>query len=115
MAVLGLAITTSALLLPEFARDVRVVGPPDAMNPELERALRVRDFIDLAALMVRDARARDESCGAHFRVEHQSDGEARRDDARFAHVSAWEHADPPVHHAEALSFTLSQPRVRSYA
>lgn len=99
-----------------FDRDVRVVGPRNAMNPELEKALRVRDFIDLAALMIRDARARDESCGAHFRVEHLSeDGEARRDDARFAHVSAWQHGDAPTHHAESLSFSLSQPRVRSYA
>lgn len=98
-----------------FEGDIRVVGSPDAMNPELEKALRVRDFIDLAALMVRDARTRDESCGAHFRVEHQRDGEAQRDDARFAHVSAWEHGHVPIHHAEALSFSLSRPRVRSYA
>lgn len=99
----------------DFDRDVRVVGRPDAMNPELERALRVRDFIDLAALMVRDARAREESCGAHYRIEHQrADGEARRDDDRFSHVSAWQHGEVPTHHAEPLSFSLSHPRVRSY-
>jgi succinate dehydrogenase / fumarate reductase flavoprotein subunit len=97
-----------------FDRDIRVVGPPTAMNPELEKALRVQDFIDLAALMVRDARTRDESCGAHFRVEHQRNGEAQRDDARFTHVSAWAYGPEPTHHPEPLSFSLSHPRIRSY-
>lgn len=101
----------------EFHREVRVVGRADAMNPELEKALRVSDFMELAELMVRDALTRDESCGAHFREEHQSvDGEAQRDDSRFMHISAWQHQadDEPVLHEERLSFTLSTPSTRSY-
>ncbi len=101
----------------EFSTEIRVVGRPDALNPELERALRVRDFMELAELMLRDALARDESCGAHFRAEHQTaDGEAQRDDENFMHVSAWQHRDdePPVLLREALSFQLAPPSTRSY-
>ncbi len=101
----------------EFHREVRVVGRADAMNAELEKALRVSDFMELAELMVRDALSRDEACGAHFRVEHQSnEGEAQRDDAACMHVCAWEHqADgAPVLHKEQLSFTLAEPTTRSY-
>jgi len=101
----------------EFHREVRVVGRSDAMNPELEKALRVSDFMELAELMVRDALSRDESCGAHFRLEHQSeDGEAERDDEACMHVCAWEHqADGgAVLHKERLSFTLAEPSTRSY-
>jgi succinate dehydrogenase / fumarate reductase flavoprotein subunit len=87
-------------------------------NPELEKALRVSDFFGLAQLMLRDALAREESCGAHFREEHQTpDGEALRDDARFAHIAAWEDAGEgrePIRHAEPLTFTALQPSARSY-
>jgi len=101
----------------EFHRDVRVVGRADAFNPELEKALRVSDYMELAELMVRDALARDESCGAHFREEHQSpDGEAERDDDQQMHVSAWRHGGlgEPSLHKEPLSFTLAAPATRSY-
>ncbi len=101
----------------EFRREVRVVGPANAMNPELEKALRVSDFMELAELMVRDALSRNESCGAHFRVEHQStDGEAQRDDEACMHISAWEHHTDgePVLYKEPLSFTLAAPSTRSY-
>lgn len=101
-----------------FHGDVRVPGAAEGPNPELEKALRVADFFGLAQLMLRDALAREESCGAHFREEHQSaDGEARRDDARFAHIAAWEHRgddSEPIRHSEALTFTVLQPSARSY-
>ena len=100
-----------------FEAEVRVPGEATGPNAELEKALRVRDFFGLAQLMLRDALAREESCGAHFREEHQSaDGEARRDDANFAHIAAWEHQDgaAPIRHAEALQFTALQPSTRSY-
>ena len=73
-----------------FEAEVRVPGEASGPNAELEKALRVKDFFGLAQLMLRDALAREESCGAHFREEHQSDdGEARRDDVNFAHIAAW--------------------------
>lgn len=100
-----------------FHREIRVVGRADALNPELEKALRVSDFMELAELMVRDALARDESCGAHFRQEHQTpDGEARRNDESFMHISAWrrEESDEPSLHKEPLRFTLAAPSTRSY-
>ncbi len=75
----------------EFDADVRVLGSADTVNQSLEKAGRVADFFELAELMCRDALDREESCGGHFRVEHQTaDGEARRDDDNFAFVSAWE-------------------------
>ena len=86
-------------------------------NDELSRALRLQDFLGLAELMLRDALAREESCGAHFREEHQTaDGEALRDDARFAHIAAWEHRSggPAQRHEEPLQFTLMQPSRRDY-
>ncbi|HEY6863509.1 MAG TPA: succinate dehydrogenase (quinone) flavoprotein subunit, partial [Burkholderiales bacterium] len=102
----------------EFARDVAVPGGGRELNQALERAGRVSDFLELAELMCRDALARDESCGSHFRVEHQtSEGDARRDDARFAHVAVWEHAgagEPPRRHEEPLTVTEVAPSRRSY-
>jgi succinate dehydrogenase / fumarate reductase flavoprotein subunit len=107
-----------AALEQRFHGEVRVPGTAEGPNPELEKALRVVDFFGLAQLMLRDALAREESCGAHFREEHQSaDGEARRDDSRFAHIAAWEHRDggaEPIRHAEPLTFTALQPSARSY-
>jgi succinate dehydrogenase / fumarate reductase, flavoprotein subunit len=92
---------------------------PDAggLNQERERAGRVADFLALGALMCRDALAREESCGCHFREEHQrADGEARRDDARFAHVAAWFHREgaEPAREAEPLVFEAVVPGERSY-
>ncbi|MFM7674152.1 MAG: FAD-binding protein, partial [Synechococcus sp.] len=107
-----------AALEQRFQVEVRVPGQASGPNPELEKALRVADFFGLAQLMLRDALAREESCGAHFREEHQTpDGEARRDDDRFAHIAAWEHRGDgaePVRHAEPLQFTALQPSARSY-
>ena len=96
---------------------MRVPGEASGPNAELEKALRVSDFFGLADLMLRDALAREESCGAHFREEHQSEeGEALRDDANFAHIAAWEHnADgAPIRHTEPLQFTSLKPSTRSY-
>ena len=102
----------------EFKKDVRVPGGEDRLNQELEKALRLEDFLDFAELLVRDALERDESCGGHFRVEHQTkDGEALRDDAHFAHVAAWEYRGeetPPVRHVEPLVFENVELAVRSY-
>ncbi|MFM1798101.1 MAG: hypothetical protein RLZZ117_379 [Cyanobacteriota bacterium] len=92
-------------------------GPGGGLNGELEKALRLQDFLGLADLMLRDALAREESCGAHFREEHQTpEGEALRDDARFAHIAAWEHRDdaPPRRHVEPLVFHALTPTARSY-
>jgi succinate dehydrogenase / fumarate reductase flavoprotein subunit len=75
----------------EFWRDVRVPGTMDEFNPELEKAGRVADFIELGELMCRDALNRNESCGGHFREEYQTEeGEANRDDENYAYVAAWE-------------------------
>ena len=101
----------------QFEAEVRVPGEASGPNAELEKALRVKDFFGLAQLMLRDALAREESCGAHFREEHQrDDGEARRDDVNFAHIAAWEHNTngEPIRHSEPLQFTALQPSTRSY-
>jgi succinate dehydrogenase / fumarate reductase flavoprotein subunit len=100
-----------------FHSEVRVPGETHGPNPELEKALRVSDFFGLAQLMLRDALAREESCGAHFREEHQNaEGEAQRDDANFAHIAAWEHVNngEPIRHTEPLQFTALRPSTRSY-
>jgi len=84
---------------------------------ELEKALRVEDFFGLADLMLRDALAREESCGAHFREEHQTaEGEALRDDARFCHIAAWASGGEaaPRRHSEPLHYTTLTPTARSY-
>ena len=107
-----------AALREEFRRDVRVPGSADSLNSSLEKAQRVDDFFELAELMCRDALVREESCGGHFREEHQTeDGEAKRDDANFAHVTAWEWTgDPsaPTEHREELEFTAVKLAQRSY-
>jgi succinate dehydrogenase / fumarate reductase flavoprotein subunit len=97
----------------EFWRSVRVPGTGLALNQELEKANRVADFLEFAELMVLDATLREESCGAHFREEFATpDGEALRNDERFAHVAAWETG--PILHKEQLRFEYAQPSVRSY-
>ena len=84
----------------------------------LERAGRVADFLELGELMARDALKREESCGGHFREEHQTDeGEAQRDDENFSHVSVWEHRgddQEPTFHKEPLTFEYVKPTQRSY-
>lgn len=99
-----------------FNDDLRVTGAADELNPELTRATRVADFLELGELMCRDALARRESCGAHYRIEHRTpDGEARRDDATHSHVSAWAYAEGgPQMHREPLVFERVTPGERSY-
>jgi succinate dehydrogenase / fumarate reductase flavoprotein subunit len=100
----------------EFWREVKVTGRADELNTELEKALRLADFIELASLMCTDALQREESCGAHFREEFQTkDGEAVRVDDKYAYVSAWEYNDKGFQlHKEDLAFEYVQPTVRSY-
>ncbi|HUX32399.1 MAG TPA: fumarate reductase/succinate dehydrogenase flavoprotein subunit, partial [Gemmatimonadaceae bacterium] len=102
----------------EFWRDVTVPGSGDDLNQSLEHAGRVADFFELAELMCIDALNREESCGGHFRVEHQTaDGEALRDDEHFAYVAAWEYGGdgkPPVLHKEPLEFENVHLATRSY-
>ena len=104
----------------EFWRNVRVPGAGEDYNQWLERAGRVADFLEFAELMCRDALERDESCGGHFRVEHQTpDGEALRDDDHFASVFAWEYQgngaiEPPTLHREHLNFETVHLTQRSY-
>ena len=100
-----------------FHGQVRIPGSATGPNVELEKGLRLSDFFGLAQLMLRDALAREESCGAHFREEHQTpEGEALRNDEEFAHIAAWEHQDgaEPIRHQEPLLFTALQPSTRSY-
>ncbi|MDX9789893.1 MAG: fumarate reductase/succinate dehydrogenase flavoprotein subunit [Candidatus Kapaibacterium sp.] len=102
----------------EFWQNVNVTGENEDYNIALERALRVADFLEFSELLVWDALERDESCGAHFREEHQSEeGEAVRNDKDFAHVAAWEFKgidSKPVRHIEPLEFENVQLTVRSY-
>ena len=102
----------------EFWEDVRVAGSGGTLNRELERAGRVADFLEFAEVLARDALYRDESCGGHFRTEHQlPDGEAKRDDERFCHVAAWEHrgaGQEPLVHVEPLNFEAIPLAVRNY-
>jgi len=102
----------------EFWADVKVAGSALELNQQLELAGRVADFLELGELIARDALAREESCGAHFREEYQTpDGEARRDDERFCHVAVWEHqgeGQEPVRHVEPLAFESVHLAARSY-
>jgi len=123
----GMARTASGLetaleripaLREEFWENGKVVGGGSELNQVLERAGRIIDFLELGELMCRDALAREESCGGHFREEHQTtDGEARRNDADFSHVSVWEYTAEsavPVEHREHLEFEYVTPSQRSY-
>ena len=102
----------------QFWRDVNVPGSDAELNQALEKAWRVADYLELAELMCIDALHREESAGGHFREESQTpDGEALRDDSRFAYVAAWEHAGPgkaPVLHKERLDFEYVALAQRSY-
>lgn len=100
-----------------FYRDLIVSGPSDEINFELEKAGRVEDYLELAQLIVEDALQREESCGAHFRVEHQTaDGEAKRNDQEFQYVSVWESNPEDGYrlHKEMLEFEAIQISERSY-
>jgi len=114
----------------EFWTNVRIPGSANGLNQELEKAGRVADFIDFAEVLCHDALNRAESCGGHFRSEHQfteedeevqdgttQAGEAKRHDDQFLYVAAWEHTDPgepPILHKEELVYEEVQPSIRSY-
>lgn len=102
----------------EFWSTVKVTGTNDHLNIELERAGRVADFLEFAELMARDALDRDESCGGHFREEHQDEeGECVRNDEQYMHASVWEYqgdGKAPVRHKEPLKFDYVHPAKRSY-
>jgi succinate dehydrogenase / fumarate reductase flavoprotein subunit len=102
----------------EFWKDVVVPGSGEAANPELEKAGRVADFMEFAELLCLDALHREESCGGHFRSEHQyPDGEAKRDDENFCYAAAWEYTGDlakPILNKEHLTFEEVHLQVRSY-
>ncbi|MEC9467607.1 MAG: FAD-binding protein, partial [Actinomycetota bacterium] len=112
------ALSEIPALREDFHSNVRVLGSADTLNQSLEKAGRVADFFELAELMARDALEREESCGGHFRQEHQTeDGEAKRDDDNFAHVAAWEWTgtgNAQTRHREELSFDNVALSQRSY-
>jgi succinate dehydrogenase / fumarate reductase flavoprotein subunit len=111
------ALTQLPRLREEFWRDVRVLGDGATLNQSLEKAGRVADFLEFAELMVLDALHRDESCGGHFREEHQTeDGEAKRDDERFAYAAAWQKNGDgrPLLLKEPLTFENVHLATRSY-
>jgi succinate dehydrogenase / fumarate reductase flavoprotein subunit len=115
---LAQAIDEVAALRERFHAGVRVLGDGESLNQSLEKAGRVGDFLELAELMCRDALNREESCGGHFREEHETpDHEALRDDDRFAYAAVWEYrgADSPhALHKEPLTFQYVHPTQRSY-
>ena len=112
------ALTLISDLKKEFWSDLIVTGSIRELNPELEKAGRVADYFELAELLVHDALDRKESCGAHFREEFQTpDGEAQRNDEKFAYVAAWEYTGegkPHILHKEELKFEEVEMKVRSY-
>jgi succinate dehydrogenase / fumarate reductase, flavoprotein subunit len=117
-AGLNKALELIPKLREEFWRDVRVLGSGQELNQSLEHAGRLADFLELAELMCLDALDREESCGAHFRIEHQTpDGEALRHDETFAYVAAWEYAGDgktPILNKEPLVFENVALSQRSY-
>src|SRR5450432_60048 len=110
------AIEEIRALKAEFWSNVRIPGEINDMNPELDKAGRVADFIELGDLMCMDALNRRESCGGHFREEMQTeDGEAKRDDENYSYVSAWEYTSQGEElHKEELHFDVVHPSQRSY-
>ena len=113
------AIAEVAALKEEFYKDVYVPGSNEELNPELEKALRVADLIDLGQLMAMDALQRNESCGGHFREEYQdSEGETLRDDENFSFVGAWEYKGNDISqselHKEELKYEFIKIAARNY-
>ncbi len=114
---LATAIGEIQALRSEFWQDVKVPGGRQELNPELDLAHRVADFLELGELMCVDALNRQESCGCHFRTEFQTElGEAQRQDANYAYVAAWEYRSPSAWrlHREMLAFEVAQLSQRSY-
>jgi succinate dehydrogenase / fumarate reductase flavoprotein subunit len=115
----------------EFWSNVRIPGSGEQANMELEKAGRVADFIEFGEVMCYDALSREESCGGHFRTEHQffetspeviagstQAGEAKRDDEHYGYVAAWEYhgpGKPPTLHKEPLVYEETNVSIRSYA
>ena len=112
------ALSAIPALRDQFWTDVKILGDGESFNQSLEKAGRVADFLEFGELLVRDARDREESCGGHFRVEHQTeDGEALRDDENFAYAAAWEwkgDGERPEVHKEPLTFDNVHLAQRSY-
>ena len=112
------AIKQIGELRDEFWQNLRVLGDRDTLNQSLEKAGRVADFLEFGELMVRDALNREESCGGHFREEHQTpEGEAKRNDEDFTYVAAWEFngaGQEPTLHKEELEFEYVKLTQRSY-
>ena len=111
------AIAEIRKLKSEFWQNIKVTGLEKDFNQTLEKAGRVADFIELGHLMCHDAIEREESCGAHARLEYLSgNGEAKRDDESYSHVSAWEYSEEnePILHKEHLHFEFIKPSVRDY-
>jgi len=112
------AISEIQALRKEFWEKVKVPGNANELNPELEKAYRVADFLEMGELMCQDALSREESAGGHFREESQTEeGEAKRDDANFAYVAAWEFTGTPSEanlHKEDLKFENIELKQRSY-
>jgi succinate dehydrogenase / fumarate reductase flavoprotein subunit len=111
------AIAEVQALKKEFWSDVKIPGEINEMNPELDKANRVADFIELGELMCKDALNRNESCGGHFREEYQTpDGEALRDDVNYMYVAAWEYAGESNWnlHKEPLVYEVIKPSQRNY-
>jgi succinate dehydrogenase / fumarate reductase flavoprotein subunit len=101
----------------EFWQNVNVPGSADNLNTALEKAGRVADFLEFAEVMAMDALDRDESCGGHFREEHQEEGEAKRNDEKFMNASVWEwkgEGQKAVKHVEPLVYETFKPSIRSY-
>ena len=102
----------------EYETDLKIPGEQNEFNQELEKAIRLGDFIEMAKLIAIDALTRTESCGGHFREESQTEeGEAKRDDANFMHVSAWEYKgekQDPVMHKEPLNYEAIKVQTRNY-
>lgn len=112
------AIQTIGSIKEEFWKNLKVTGTNEELNQEIEKAGRVADFIEFGELMCMDALKREESCGGHFREEYQTeDGEAKRNDEKFCHVSAWEYkgeGKAPEEHREKLEYENIHLAVRSY-
>ena len=111
------AVQLLQALREEYVVNLKVPGEEGGLNQSLEQAGRVADFIELGELMCLDALTREESCGGHFRVEHQEEGECKRDDEKFAHVAAWEFTGvgkAPVRNVEPLTYEEIKMATRSY-
>ncbi|MFI3279558.1 MAG: fumarate reductase/succinate dehydrogenase flavoprotein subunit [Rikenellaceae bacterium] len=112
------AIVEIKALRAEFWKDVKIAGAPGEFNQDLEKAIRLVDNLELGELMARDALNREESCGGHFREEHQTEeGEALRNDEDFVYAAVWEYTgaeSEPVLHKEPLNFEFVKPAQRNY-